>query len=366
MPYLYQDIAESIRRKIAAGELEPGDRLPAVRELAQQWNCTPGTVNRAYLLLAEEGIVGGYRGSGTRVLESSSSKDYTGIEWANLVNRAEQYLLEALGRSHTVEEAQSALVVAISRWQSLQKRSSAENNKTLSAKPVRFAGSHDLAIEILAHKLSVSDPEFQLSLEFIGSLGGLIALASDAADIAGVHLWDSTTEAYNLPYIRRVLPTQRLALVTLVHRKLGFIVPEGNPQGIESISDLRRPDVHWINRQMGSGTRIWFDQQLERSEIQSTQINGYNKEGATHMAVARVIRSGQATAGIGIQAAARAYGLNFIPLTNEVYQLVISETIWENPICQDLQLIIHSDDFRKSVEGLGGYDTSATGETIWI
>ena len=366
MPFLYQDIAESIRQQIATGELKAGDRLPSVRDLAQQWKCTPGTVNRAYRLLAKENIVGGYRGSGTRVLESTTSEDRAGVEWANLVNRAEQYLLEALARSHSTDEAQSALAVAVSRWQTLRKRSLAEQNKTASIKPVRFAGSHDLTIEILARKLLDFDHEFQLSLEFIGSLGGLIALASDTADIAGVHLWDSKTNAYNVPYIRRVLPTQRLALVTLVHRKLGFIIPENNPQGIENISDLRRPDIRWINRQMGSGTRIWFDEQLERSAIQSTEVNGYNEEGATHMAVAQAIHAGRATAGLGIQAAARAYGLKFIPLTKEVYQLVVSEAIWDSPIWQKLLGFIHSDEFSETVNSLGGYDVSATGETVWI
>jgi putative molybdopterin biosynthesis protein len=256
--------------------------------------------------------------------------------------------------------------VAVSRWQTLRKRTPAEQERPPSAQLLRFAGSHDLSVEILAHKLVESEPECRLELKFIGSLGGLIALTSDEADVAGVHLWDASTDTYNLPYIRRVLPSQRLALVTLIHRQLGFIVPQGNPQRIKNLGDLVRPDVRWINRQMGSGTRIWLDEHLQQAEIMPTKISGYNDEGATHMAVAQAIEAGQATAGLGIQAAALAYGLNFVPLTKEVYQLVVPEAVWERPVWRTLLAIIRSDEFNAAVDNLGGYDTTATGEVIWI
>lgn len=366
MPHLYQEIAESIRRRIAAGELQPGDRLPAVREMAEQWNCTPGTVNRAYLELAEQGLVSGHRGSGTRILDNPLLSTRPGLEWANLVNRAEGYLLEALSGGHTPDQAQSALAVAVSRWHTLQAQPPVERTQPPLTRPLRFAGSHDLSVELLARMLFESEPQCQLDLEFVGSLGGLIALTRGEADLAGTHLWDAATATYNLPFVRRVLPNQRLALVTLIQRKLGFIVAQGNPQHIAGPADLARPGVRWVNRQPGSGTRIWLDEQLRQAEISPAQISGYADEAATHMAVAQAVKSGQATVGLGIQAAALAYGLNFVPLTEEVYQLVVPEVVWDNPVWQALLALIRSDRFNTAVNDLGGYSTAATGEVTWL
>lgn len=366
MPHLYQEIAESIRRQIAAGEIMPGDRLPAVRRMARQWSCTPGTVNRAYRELAEEGLVSGRRGSGTRVLESSLIANRPELEWANLVNRAEQFLLEVLSSGHTLELAQSALSVAVSRWLTLQEQSPIAASNLPPSQQLRFAGSHDLAVELLTHRLRASDSSVRLEVEFTGSLGGLIALAQGEADVAGIHLWDAATASYNLPFIRRVLPGRRLALVTLILRQLGLVVPAGNPQQIEGLSDLVRPTVRWMNRQPGSGTRIWLDEQLRQAKIEPADIQGYDREGATHMAVAQALQSGSATAGLSIKAAARAYGLDFIPLTDEPYQLVIPEGVWESAAWQTVLTIIESDRFVAAVNDLGGYNTDSTGELTWV
>ena len=366
MSYLYQEIAESIRRRIAAGDLKPGDRLPPIREMAQQWTCTPGTVNRAYRELAKEGLISGHRGSGTRVLENTLQANSPDLRWANLVNRAEQYLLEALSSGHTTDQAQSALSVAVSRWQVLQKQTPVDTGQPMPERRLRFAGSHDLAVEMLAQKLLDSKPNYRLEIDFVGSLGGLIALARGEADIAGVHLWDATSASYNLPFIRRILPNRRSALVTLLHRKLGFIVPLGNPQRLEALSDLTQPELRWVNRQSGSGTRIWLDEQLQQARIGPGQIHGYAREEATHMAVAQAVQSGEATAGLGIQAAAMAYGLNFIPLTEEVYQLVVPEAIWDSQVWQSLLSIIRSDRFIAAVNDLGGYNTATTGDVTWV
>jgi putative molybdopterin biosynthesis protein len=366
MTHLYQEIAESVRRRIAAGDLKPGQRLPPVREMAQQWNCTPGTVNRAYRELAEEGLVSGHRGSGTRVLDNTLITSSPDLRWANLVNRAEQYLLEALSSGYTTDQAHSALSVAVSRWQALQKQKPVEFGQPKPERHLRFAGSHDLTVELLAQKLLDAEPNYRLEIDFVGSLGGLIALARGEADVAGVHLWDAATASYNLPFIRRVLPSYRSALVTLVQRKLGFIVPPGNPQHLESLGDLIQPEVHWMNRQAGSGTRLWLDEQLQQAKIGAGQIQGYSREETTHMAVAQAVQSGKATAGLGIQAAAMAYGLNFIPLTEEVYQLVVPEAVWDSPVWQSLLAIIRSDQFIAAVNELGGSNTVRTGEVAWV
>ena len=129
MAHLYQEIAESIRRQIAAGDLSPGDRLPSIRALAGVWRCTPGTINRAYRELADEGLVSGQRGGGTRVVDNTLSEARPDLGWANLVNRAEGYLLEALSSGNSVSQAQSALSLAVSRWQALQKQMPVESGR---------------------------------------------------------------------------------------------------------------------------------------------------------------------------------------------------------------------------------------------
>ncbi len=365
MAYIYERIAESFRRRIAAGELKPGDHLPSVRQTARQWNCTPATVSRAYRNLADQGLVDGRRGGGTRVVESPLVDAPPGLEWANLVNRAEYYLLEALGSGHTVEQAHGALVVAVSRWQLLQSRPAAAERPSRDVQPLRCVGSHDLTLEMLARRLAEGDPGYQMDLRFAGSLGGLIALARAEADLAGVHLWDVSEDAYNLPFIRRVLPNRRLALVTLVRRKLGLVLPPGNPQGISGLADLTRPEVRIFNRQPGSGARIWLDAQLRLAGIDAGQIAGYEDEGDTQLAVAQAVQSGPATAGLAIQAAARAYGLDFIPLTEELFQLVISEAAWDSPAWQAALQIIRSAPFLAAVNAMGGYNTADTGEVTW-
>lgn len=365
MPHLYQEIAESIRQQIASGDLPHGTRLPSVRDTAKQWRCTPGTVNRAYRQLADEGLIGGHRGGGTRVLDNILAEHPPQLRWAELVNRAENYLLEALTAGHSPYESQAALSVAISRWRSLRDQPPPQDDEPTARLQLRFAGSHDLAMELLLQRLQENPPSNTPQVSFIGSLGGLMAMARDEADIAGIHLWDAATGTYNLPYVRRLLPGRRLALVTLVHRALGLIVPPGNPQKLEGLQDLTRDGVRWINRQPGSGTRVWLEDRLATSAINPEHIDGYERVETTHLGVANAISSGKATAGLGIQAAAAAYGQQFIPLTEEIYQLVVPETLWESPVWQNILATLRSASFKSAVTELKGYNIAAAGQVAW-
>ena len=366
--FLYLEIAESLRRRIASGQLRPQDKLPPVREMARRWGCTPGTVSRAYTQLAREGLVVGHRGGGTRVMPGVLDSERPAWQWAALVNRAERFLLEALGSGHAPAQAESALSLAISRWRELQ-REDIRPSQTAPALPVtelRFAGSHDLALELVARMLAGETPEARLSVEYVGSLGGLMALARGEAEIAGVHLWDEATDTYNAPFVRRLLPGRRVALLTLAHRSLGLIVPSGNSQLLERLADLARPDVRLVNRQPGSGTRVWLDAQLRALSSSPGAVAGYEREELTHLAVARAVDQGEATVGLGIHAAASAYGLDFVPLTQERYDLVFPEAVWSVPAAQALVAIARSARFREAVAALGGYDTSETGRETWI
>lgn len=364
--HLYEQIAESIRVRIALGELKPGDKLPTVRALAQQWTCTTSTVSRAYAMLAEEGLTTGQQGSGTRVAENPLPGTKPMLQWARLLNQAERFILDAVTQGHEPEQIQTAVSVALARWQTLQESIIPEPIETQTPTPLRFVGSHDLTMDLLARHLSKANAQAPLDLKFQGSLGGLIALARGTADFAGVHLYDQATDSYNRPFVERILPGQRVALVTLAYRDLGLILPPGNPQQITSLHDLTKSGVTWVNRQAGSGTRVWLDVQLNQHNISTDMIDGYAQEKSTHLHVAQAIQSGTATAGLGIYAAAAAYSLDFISLTQEIYQLVILEKVWETAVCQSLITIINSDPFKKSVNTLGGYDTIATGALFWI
>lgn len=367
-PFLYQEIAESLRRRIAAGELAPDDKLPPVRQMAKQWNCTPGTVSRAYSMLAQEGLVTTHRGSGTRVAASPLQPQNPTWQWAALVNRAEQFLLDALHSGHTPAQVTSALSVAIARWQEMQQRESPAERPS-SGEPeavLRFAGSHDLTVALLGRMLAEETAGVDFSIEYIGSLGGLMALARGEADVAGTHLWDEGTDTYNIPFIRRLLPGRRVACLTLVHRPLGLIVPPQNPQNVQQVADLARAGVRFVNRQSGSGTRVWLDAQLKRLGIEETAIAGYKREESTHMAVARAVEQEEATVGLGIHAAAAAYGLDFVPLTHEQYDLVFPENVWQSAAAQVLRHVIDSQRFQEAVAALGGYDQSQMGKVMWI
>jgi putative molybdopterin biosynthesis protein len=156
-----------------------------------------------------------------------------------------------------------------------------------------------------------------------------------------------------------------VALVTLVERSLGLILPPGNPQEIESLVDLGSKPVRWVNRQAGSGTRVWLDAQLRQAGIDAASIDGYEQEKTTHLEVAQAVQNGEASAGLGIYAAAVAYGLDFVPLTEELYQLAIPAAVWERKTCQDLLTALQSETFLEAVRELGGYKTTSTGDVSW-
>lgn len=363
---LYLQIAEALRRRIAAGELAPGDRLPPVRELAREWGCTPGTVGRAYAELRREGLVVGHRGGGTRVAPSPLHAPARRWRWASLVNRAERYLLEALGAGHTPEEARAALGVALARWQEASQPRPRAPRHGPRRTALRFAGSHDLVVEQLADHLPRQRAGLSLEVQYLGSLGGLMALARGEADLAGAHLWDEATDTYNAPYVARVLPGRRVALLTLAHRRLGLLVPPGNPRDLASLADLAQPGLRFVNRQRGSGTRVWLDAHLRAMGAEGSEIAGYDDEETTHLGVARAVAEGRADAGLGIQAAALAYGLDFVPLTLERYDLVLPEETWRTSACQALVEVVRSPAFRAAVEAVGGYETRETGQVQWV
>jgi putative molybdopterin biosynthesis protein len=360
-PHLYKQIAENFRQEILTGQLRPGDRLPSVREVSEDWNCTVGTVQHAYRELARQGLVTSRAGQGTKVVEGAPILDETPLRRAMLVHRAEAFLLEVLTAGYSVDEVERAVRQALDRWRLPEKETVIQEGKTL-----RFAGSHDLAITWLASHFPEISPGYTLQLNFSGSLGGLIALAEGKADLAGSHLWDEESDSYNVPFVRRLFPGKRVALVNLAHRRLGLIVPTGNPAKITGLVDLVRKGLRFVNRQPGSGTRVWLDASLRKVNVKADEIQGYDLEKMTHSAVAQVVAEGQADVGFGLEAAALSFGLDFVFLTHDRYDLVMLAAAMNQTPVQACLRWLRDPQTHRIIEKLGGYDAKDSGQVEWV
>jgi len=226
-------------------------------------------------------------------------------------------------------------------------------------------GSHDLAIGVLEDQLKQRHPELKIAATNVGSLGGLLALQRGETHIAGTHLLNAATGVYNIPDIQRTIPKVPAVLVHLAQREQGILVARGNPKSIQSLNDLARNSVRFVNRQSGSGTRVLLDYELKKLSIDASIIAGYEREEFTHMAVAVAVASGLADAGLAVRAAANALGLDFIPVANEEYDLIVGRDFFESARGGQLLDVICSDGFKRAVDALGGYDTAKAGEILY-
>jgi putative molybdopterin biosynthesis protein len=225
-------------------------------------------------------------------------------------------------------------------------------------------GSHDLILDLAGSELRARDPAVTLASGNVGSMGGLIALRDGLCHLAGSHLLEPDTGEYTLPYIDRLLADRPIAVVRLVHREQGLIVGPGNPLGLRGVADLRRPGLRYVNRQRGAGTRVLLDYELAREQIDGAAITGYGREEPTHLAVAAAIAADRADCGMGVRAAARAFGLGFVPVTHEPYDLVLRTETLDSDKLAPLWRLLETPGFRDAVEQLGGYDTTEMGRRI--
>ncbi|MHB1350463.1 MAG: molybdopterin biosynthesis protein [Desulfobulbaceae bacterium] len=232
------------------------------------------------------------------------------------------------------------------------------------SRTILCTGSHDLCLDLIHDFLRQGDPAYPLASTHVGSMGGIMAIRDGMTHIAGSHLLDPASGGYNTSYLRQFLADRQVALITLVYREQGFMLPAGNPKGISDIRDLARDDLTFINRQAGSGTRVLLDYELDRAGISPEVIRGYDNEEYTHMSVAVAVLSGKADAGLGVMAAARALGLDFIPVTEERYDLIIPREFLALPGIQRLLEVINTAAFKERVEKMGGYSTRETGREV--
>jgi putative molybdopterin biosynthesis protein len=234
------------------------------------------------------------------------------------------------------------------------------------ARTIVAIGSHDLPLDVLADLLGRHYLGRRLSSANVGSLGGLLALGRGEAHLAGSHLLDEATGEYNLPYIQRLLPDVPVVVLGFVQRQQGLIVPRGNPKDIRTLADLTRPGVVFINRQRGAGTRVLLDYRLRQAGIRPARIQGYDRQEFTHLSVAAAVASGAADCGLGILAAARALALDFVPLDEERYDLIIPVPFYESETLKPLLEIIRSAEFAGQVAALGGYGTEQLGQVLAV
>jgi putative molybdopterin biosynthesis protein len=234
------------------------------------------------------------------------------------------------------------------------------------ARTIVAIGSHDLVLDLAASALRTDDPLVTLASSNVGSLGGLVALRDGLCHIAGSHLLDPASGEYTLPYVDRVFGSSApdVAVVRLVHREQGLMVAPGNPLRLSGIEDLTRPRVRYVNRQRGAGTRVLLDHRLAELGIPPDAISGYAREEPTHLAVAAAIAAGRGDAGLGITAAARAFGLDLMPVTWEPYDLVVMPGALGSPLLEPLWALLQSDRFQAAVTDLGGYSAKEMGRRL--
>jgi putative molybdopterin biosynthesis protein len=223
-----------------------------------------------------------------------------------------------------------------------------------------FSGSHDLALESIAEHLEKH--VILLSLP-VGSLDGLVNLRQGLCQISGSHLLDESGE-YNTPYIRHLFPDREVEIVTLAYRTQGLILSNGNPKNIKSLADIASPNVRFVNRNTGSGTRLWLDTELKKLRIPADKINGYEREVKTHSAAALAVQASQVDTALGLQAAAHRHGLDFISLFEERYDLVLPRE--NEKMLMPLLDYLQTAAFRTELNTLTGYNTTHSGEKIML
>ncbi|MEW6141628.1 MAG: substrate-binding domain-containing protein [Chloroflexota bacterium] len=359
----YQQITDSVRRQVALGQVKPGERLPAIRDLAQQLGLDPGTVARAYQELERDGTITARGRSGSFIAETRERGRSARDRLATAVDRA---ILEGLGLGFATEDIETAFATRLAGWRERRRQQVKRQPAPVRTDLLRFSGSHDLAVELLVTHMKSLYPGVHLNTSFIGSLAGLVAMECGEADIAGAHLLDEESGHFNTPFIRRLMPSETVAVMNLTQRVQGLILAPGNPKQLISLADLKWPDVSFVNRQKGSGTRIYLDSQLLRLGISPNQIKGFQHEETTHVGVAAAVAEGKADAGIGTQSAAASAGLDFIPLMKERYDLMCLKDNFDRSPLAWLAVTVRSRDFKAMLNSMPGYDTSDTGEVRFV
>lgn len=229
-----------------------------------------------------------------------------------------------------------------------------------------FIGSHDLTLDILSSQLKKVKRTSKLMSSHVGSLAGIMAIKKGEAHVAGIHLLNPETKEYNTAYIKKFLANEDVVLYPFLKRKQGWFLPEGNPLQINTVKDISEKQAQFVNRQKGAGTRILFDLLLREAGLTADEIAGYDREMFSHLSVAAEVKSSRKACGLGIYPAARSMGLDFIPVADEHYDLLMTRAFFESEQGQSIIEVIQSEEFKESVDKIGGYSIEVNPEPIYF
>ena len=233
---------------------------------------------------------------------------------------------------------------------------------SVQKQPLIISGQ-DVILDILSNYLHQYG--IQALRAYVGSFESLLSLYQGNVQAATCHLWDSDTDSYNLPYIRRLMPGVHAVAVNLTWRMQGFYVKKGNPKGITSWEDLTRPDVVILNRRNGTGSRILLDEHLFRMGVPSGSVKGYRNEMSSHLTVAAAIVEGQADVGIGTGRIIKQFPeLEFIPVQRERYDLVIKKDMYYSPEIQAMLQILRSREYQNDIFSIADNDYTDLGKIV--
>lgn len=226
-------------------------------------------------------------------------------------------------------------------------------------------GSNDPILDMLQTAMKKSYPEFLILSANTGSTEGLKALNRGYTDLAWSHLLDPKSGQYNIPFLPTYLPDVKVVVVNVFHRELGLIMAPKNPFAIQGLKDLAKKGVRFVNRQKGSGTRMLLDHHLKQGRIPSSKIQGYDREIYTHFEVGLSILSKEADAGVATVAVAKLFGLPFIPIANESFDMILEKNTFFHKGIQAFIEVLNSREFRQRVEPIGSYDFKDSGKILY-
>ena len=238
------------------------------------------------------------------------------------------------------------------------------NNEILAQQDdVIILTGQDMILDILAN--FIQQEGIKVLRSNMGSYNGLTSLYMDKVTVCTSHLWDGDSDTYNTAYVKRLLPGIPCVLINLAYRMQGFYVAKGNPKNISNWSDLAKENITIVNREKGAGTRVLLDEKLRLLNISAEKINGFKHEETSHISIASCVAVGDADLGIGNEKVALQVGaVDFIPMQKERYDLVIKKSSLYDDRYKKIIEIINSKEFKRAIEGLGGYDIKDTGKVM--
>lgn len=247
----------------------------------------------------------------------------------------------------------------------IESKNTTKVNLELNSEKNIIISGQDVLLDVLAQHIERNVEDIRVLRSNIGSYTSLHDLYTEKVSVSSVHLWDGDTNEYNTAFVRKLLPGIPCILINLAYRTQGFYVAKGNPYNIKDWKDLSNKKISIINREKGSGTRVLLDEKLRLYNIDSEFIKGYNTEKSSHLSVASSIAMGEGDLGIGTEKVAlQVSGIDFIPIQQERYDLVVKKSSLKKPIYKLIIEIVQSEIFKKELEGLGGYDLKDIGKIL--